>query len=112
MEQMADILRLSEEDLLENIEKLRTNQFVLMSPQRQDERIVRVYEILPEGSEEIDKTDSEGFDKINFEESKSGIEILGMIDEIVKEIRNSEINQTKKETILEKLSKLKEKLEG
>lgn len=112
MEQMADILRLPKEDLLENIEKLRTNQFVLMSPQRQDERIVRVYEILPEGSEEIDKTDSKGFDKINFEESKSGIEILGMIDEIAKEIRNSEINQTKKETILEKLSKLKEKLEG
>lgn len=111
MEQIADILRLSKEELLKNIEKLRANQFVLMSPQRQDERIVRVYEILPEGSEEIDKTDSEGFYRINVEESKAGIEILGIIDEIAKEIRDSEINQVKKEIILEKLFKLKEKLE-
>ena len=111
MEQITDILRLPKEELLENIEKLRINQFVLMSPQRQDEKIIRVYEILPEGSEEIDKTDSEGFDKINFEESKPGIEIIGMIDWIVKEVRNSEINQVKKEIILEKLSELKEKLE-
>ena len=111
MEQIIDILRLSKEELLENIEKLRINQFVLMSPQRQEEKIIRVYEILPEGIEEIDKTDSEGFDKINFKESKPGIEILGLIDAIVKEIQGSEMNQVKKETILEKLSQLKEKLE-
>jgi len=111
MEQIIDILRLSKEELLENIEKLRMNQFVLMSPQRQDEKIIRVYEILPEGIEEIDKTDSEGFDKIKFKESKPDIEILGLIDEIVKEIQGSEMNQEGKEIILEKLSQLKEKLE-
>jgi len=111
MEQIMDILRLTKEELLENIEKLRKNQFVLMSPQRQEEKIIKVYEILPEGIEEIDKTDSEGFDKINFEESKSGIEILGLIDEIIKKIQESETNQIEKEIILEKLSKLKERLE-
>ncbi|MDH3489707.1 MAG: hypothetical protein OEL56_04585 [Nitrosopumilus sp.] len=111
MEQIIDILRLSKDELLENIEKLRMNQFVLMSPQRQEEKIIRVYEILPEGIEEIDKTDSEGFDKIKFKESKPGIEILGLIDEIVKEIQGSEMSQEGKEIILEKLSQLKEKLE-
>lgn len=111
MEQITDILRLSKVELLESIEKLRKSQFVLMSPQRQEGKIIKVYEILPEGIEEIDKTDSEGFDKINFEELKSGIEILGLIDEIVKKIQDSEMNQGEKETILVKLSKLKEKLE-
>jgi hypothetical protein len=111
MEQITDILKIPKAELIENIEKLRKNQFVLMSPQRQEEKIIRMYEILPEGIEEIDKTDSEGFDKINFEESKSGIEILGLIGEISKEIQNSEMNQIKKENILEKLSKLKERLE-
>jgi len=111
MEQITDILRLPKEELLENIEKLRMNQFVLMSPQRQEEKIIRVYEILPEGIEEIDKTDSEGFDNIKFKESKSGIEVLGLIDEVVKEIQGSEMSQVGKEIILEKLSQLKEKLE-
>jgi len=111
MEQITDILRLSKAELLESIEKLRKSQFILMSPQRQEEKIIKVYEILPDGIEEIDKTDSEGFDKINFEELKSGREILGLIDEIVKEIQDSEMNQEEKETILVKLSKLKEKLE-
>jgi len=111
MEQITDILRLSKEEVLENIEKLRKNQFVLMSPQRQEEKIVKIYEILPEGIEEIDKTDSDGFDKLRFKESKPGITLMGLIDEIIKEIQDSEMNQAKKETILEKVYELKEKLE-
>jgi len=108
--QISDILSISEDMIIENLEKLRKNQFVLMSPQRQEEKIVKVYEILPEGIEEIDKTETDGFDKINFVESKP-VEILSIIDEIIKEIQNSPIEQTKKENITEKLSKLKEKLE-
>jgi predicted ArsR family transcriptional regulator len=111
MEQITDILRLSKEEVLENIEKLRKNQFVLMSPQRQEEKIVKIYEILPEGIEEIDKTDSDGFDKLRFKESKPGITLMGLIDEIIKEIQDSEMNQAKKEPILEKVYELKEKLE-
>jgi DNA-binding PadR family transcriptional regulator len=108
--QITDILSISEDMIIENLEKLRKNQFVLMSPQRQEEKIVKVYEILPEGIEEIDKTETDGFDKINFVESKP-VEILSIIDEIVQEIQDSNIEQTKKENITEKLSKLKEKLE-
>jgi DNA-binding PadR family transcriptional regulator len=108
--QITDILSISEDMIIENLEKLRKNQFVLMSPQRQEEKIVKVYEILPEGIEEIDKTETDGFDKIKFVESKP-VEILSIIDEIIKEIQDSNIGQTKKENIAEKLSKLKEKLE-
>ncbi len=60
MKQITDILRTTEDKLMGDVEKLRKNQFVLMSPQRQEDRLVKVYEILPEGIEEIDKTETDG----------------------------------------------------
>ena len=41
-----------------------------MSPQRQEEKLVKVYEILPEGIEEIDKAEINGFHNANFSEPK------------------------------------------
>ncbi len=111
IEQITDILRTSQDKLMADVEKLRKSQLVLMSPQRQKDRLVKIYEILPEGIEEIDKTETEGFDNTNFDESKSEVEILSIIDEIVKEINDSQIEQLKKDSIAEKLSKLKNKLE-
>jgi len=111
MEQITDIIRTSKDKLKEDLEKLRKNQFVLMSPQRQEGRLVKVYEILPEGVEEIDKTETEGFDNTNFGEPKPEKEILGLIDEIIEMIQGSQIDQTEKNSITEKLSKLKDRLE-
>ncbi len=111
MEQIIDILRISKDKLIVDVEKLRKTQFVLMSPQIQKEKLVKIYEILPEGIEKIDKTETEGFDNTNFDESKSEVEILELIDEVVKELNNSQMEQLKKDSITEKLSKLKEKLE-
>ncbi len=110
MKQMVDILRTSEDRLIEDLEKLRKSQFVLMAPQRQEDRLVKVYEILPEGIEEIDKTETVGFDNTNFDEFKPGVEILSIIDEIVKEIQDFQMDQSKKDSITGKLSKLKDKL--
>lgn len=109
--QIADILKTSESELIEDIERLRKKQLILMSPQRQEEKIVKIFEILSDGIQEIDKTEIEGFSNIDFEKIEPAIEILSMIDEIVKEIQDSQIDQTKKETIVKKLSKLKDKLE-
>ena len=111
MEQIADILRTSEDKLMEDVEKLRKNQFVLMSPQRKEGKLVKVYEILPEGVEAIDKTETEGFNNTNFDEPKPDGEILSLIDEIVKEIQDSQIDQSEKDSITKKLSKLKDRLE-
>ena len=109
--QIEDILKISRNELVEDIEKLRKNQFVLMSPQRIEEKIIKVYEILPEGVEEIDKTESEGFNNVNFGEIKPEIEILSIVDEVIKEIQDSQLEEIKKNTIIKKLSKLKSKLE-
>jgi hypothetical protein len=111
MEQIMGILRISKDKLIVDVEKLRKTQFVLMSPQRQKEKLVKIYEILPEGIEEIDKTETKGFDNTNFNESKSEVEILELIDEVIKELNDSQMEQLKKDSITEKLSKLKEKLE-
>ena len=108
--QMMIILRISEEKLMNELEKLRKNQFVLMSPQRIEEKLVKVYEILSEGVEEIDSTETKGFNNISSEE-KSEVEIFTIINEIVKEVQESQIEQTKKDIITEKLSNLKNKLE-
>lgn len=107
--QIEDILKISKEDLVENIEKLRKNQFVLMSPQRIEDKVIKIYEILPEGIEEIDKTD--GFEKTEFGVIKQEIEILSVVELIIKEIQDTQLEQTKKDSIIEKLTKLKEKLE-
>ena len=111
IDQIEDILKISRNELAEDIEKLRKNQFVLMSPQRIEEKIIKVYEILPEGVEEIDKTESEGFNNVNFGEIKPEIEILSIVDEVIKEIQDSQLEGIKKNTIIKKLSKLKSKLE-
>jgi len=111
MKQIIDILRISEDKLMADVEKLRKSQFVLMSPQRQKEKLVKMYEILPEGIEEIDKTETKGFDNTNFDQPRPEVEILSLIDEIAKEIQDFQIAQSKKDSITGKLSNLKDKLE-
>lgn len=111
IEQIAGILRTSQDKLIEDLEKLRKNQFVLMSPQRIEDKLVKVYEILPEGVEKIDKTEVDGFNNTDFDESKPKVEILSIIDEIEKAIQDSQMEQSEKDSINEKLSKLKDRLE-
>ena len=111
MQEISDILKISKTELFEEVEKLRKSQLILMSPQRQEEKLVKVFEILPEGIDEIDKTETDGFDKIQFGEHQSEVEILNKIDEIVKEIESAQIEQRKKDSIIKKLSELRERLE-
>ncbi len=111
MEQIENILKISKEELFTEIEKLRKNQFVLMSPQRLDEKLIKVYEILPEGIEIIDKTETEGFENTKFGDTKQEVEILSIMDEIRKEIHDSQLDKSKKDLISEKLSMLKDRLE-
>ena len=110
MDQISDILKISKEELSNEIEKLRKSQLVLMSPQRQDEKIVKVFEILSEGIEEIDKTETEGFDKIKFGEEKPEMEVLDTVNEIIKEVQDAALDQERKESIVKKLAELKTKL--
>jgi hypothetical protein len=111
IKQISDILKISADKLDADLEKLRQSQFVLMSPQRQDEKIVKMFEILPEGIKELDRTEARGFDKTKLGEAEPEKEILSTIDEVIADIQGTEITQAKKGQITKKLSSLKERLE-
>ncbi len=109
--QIESTLKISRNEIIEEIEKLRKNQFVLMSPQRIEDKVIKVYEILSEGILKIDKTETEGFGNTKFGEVKQDVEILSVIELIIKEIQETQLEQSKKDSIIEKLSAIKEKLE-
>ena len=111
IEQITESITISKNEILENLETLRKHQFIIMLPQRQEEKIIKVYEIQSEGIEKINKTEKEGFENIEFNESGKNLEILTSIDEIVNEIKKIETSQLEKEEIIKKLLKLKDNLE-
>lgn len=108
---ISSFLLLSQAQIQDEIEDLRKRQLVLMSPLRNETGIVKMYEILYEGIEEIKKAQSEGFqNKPNM--GKSQIEILSMIEETIEEIKAlQEISEVRKEKIVSNLLRIKDKLE-
>ena len=111
LNQIIEILAIDEDKIIHEIEQLRKNQLVLMSPQRQGDKLIKIYEILPEGIYRIDKTETEGFDQINLGESKVNGEILEIIDKIKEEIQITGISESEKNNIIVKLDNLKNRLE-
>lgn len=108
IETISVTLKKSEIEIDGEIEKLRKNQLVLMSPLRVESKIVKMYEILPEGIEKLKKIEESGDQKDNLEEKNPKIESTLLIDQIIKEIsKGTEFN---KENIIQKLNEIKEKL--
>ena len=110
LQEIIETINNSEDKVFEELEKLRKSQLVLMSPQRLDDKLIKVYEILPEGIQLIDKTETQGFENINFQKNQSNGEILETIEEIVYEIKNSNCSENEKNKIIEKLNTLKNNL--
>ena len=108
-ETISDFLKKPEIKLIDEIEKLRKNQLILMSPLRQESKIIKMYEILPEGIEKIKEIEETGFQNDSLEEKKPRIEIFELIDQIRKEI-NEEPEFNNKKNIILKLDQIKEKL--
>ena len=111
IDQITDILGASEDKIKQELEELRKNEFVLMSPQRQEEKLIKIYEILPEGIQEIDKTDTQGFNKSNFRKVTLNGGIIEIINQIQNEIQKSNITEHDKNKIIEKVKYLKNRLE-
>ena len=84
IEDIATYLMVSQDDVFKELEELRKNHLVLMSPMRNQNEIVKMYEILPEGVEEVQKAISEGVLSIP---TNSESELEPIIDEIIKEIK-------------------------
>jgi hypothetical protein len=110
LKQIVDIIEESEEKSIAEIEKLRKNQLILMSPQRKEGKVIKIYEILPEGIDQIDKTETEGFENVKFEDSKYNIEILETINELDKQIEKLQISNIEKKDIKNKINDLRNQL--
>lgn len=106
-EEIAEFLQKSEQEVFEQIENLRKNQFVLMSPQRIDERIVKCYEILPEGTEKLKSVEKDGFEKDDLKSVNFEIEATSLLNESIKEINETDLTADKKEKIVSKLEQIK-----
>ena len=111
IEKIASFLLLSPDQIQTEIEDLRKRQLVLMSPLRNETGIVKMYEILPEGIEEIKKAQIEGVQN-KPQIIKSQIEILSIIDEAVEEIKGLDgILEERKNKIISNILQIKDKLE-
>ena len=110
LKEIIDIIQESEEKSITEIEKLRKNQLILMSPQRKEGKVIKIYEILPEGIDQIDKTETEGFENVKFKDSKYNIEILETINELDKQIEKLQISNIEKEDIKIKINDLRNQL--
>lgn len=110
LEKISLFLLILPEKIHKEIEDLRKRQLILMSPLRIDSRIIRIFEILPEGIEQI-KTYSKGFqNKPDIRTPR--VEILSIIDETIEEIKKLDIiPKEKKDMILSNIVKIKEQLE-
>ena len=108
---ISSFLLLSEDLILNEIEDLRKRQLVLMSPFRNETGLVKMYEILPEGIEQIKKAQSEGVQNKPVIK-KPQIEIWSIIEETIEQVRGLEgISEEKKDDIISNLLKIKDKLE-
>jgi len=107
-EEISKFLQKAEDEIFDEIEKLRKNNLVLMSPQRAESKIIRVFEILPEGSEKLERAEKgvadEDLTKIN-----PTTEIASILNQLIKEINELEITNEKKEELVSKLNTVKEK---
>ena len=111
LEKISSFLLLSKDLIQNEIEDLRKRQLVLMSPFRNETGLVKMYEILPEGIEQIKKAQSEGVQN-KPEIKKPQIEIWSIIEETIEEVRGLEgISDEKKDGIISNLLKIKDKLE-
>ena len=107
--EISNFLKKTEKEVYDEIENLRKNHFVLMSPQRTDSKIIKIYEILPEGAEKLKIVEKEGFEKHELEKTtKPNIEIFSIVNHVIKEINDSDIASEKKEKIISNLVKIKE----
>ncbi|MCI4432339.1 MAG: hypothetical protein JHC41_01845 [Nitrosopumilus sp.] len=108
--EISKYLKKSEIDLIDEIEKLRS-QWVLMLPIKQVNRIIKTYKILPEGIEKIKRVDGETYEISNLEKiNDSKIEILELLNQIIKEISQEHDDGKKNYGLILKLNQIKEKL--
>ena len=100
-------------DISQELETLRKKELILMSPQRTDRGLEKMYEILPAGIEELEKINSKGVQhsELILEKKSPEKDVFELLDEI-KKILETEASEIKsKNTLIEKIDQIKSKLQ-
>lgn len=108
--EISKVLKVPNFDVERDLESLRKNQMVLMSPIRKENRVIKSFEILQEGREYLQKIESQEIPEKISGTPPTEVEILGLIDQITNEINQSELQKESKEKIISKLHKIKDRL--
>lgn len=106
-EDISEILGEPSEDVFAEIEEMRKDQLVLMSPLREKDRLVKMYEILPEGIEAVKKIENGSIQTTSIGKRGTGTEVLELIDEIIADVKES--GSVNMDAIIGKLNHLREK---
>ena len=111
---ISEVLGMQPETVFEEVEKLRRDRLVLMSPLRQEGKLVRVYEILPEGIEAARRIEAEGVRGAGPAEGAAATnpksELMELVDEIIADVEES--GHAGSGHAVRKLNRLREKLGG
>ena len=111
IEKISSFLDIPEKEIENEVERLRKQRLVLMSPLRDERGLIKFYELLPEGVDELEKAQSDK-PTIESKETKLENEILGITIELIREIKDlHEISEEKKHRLISKLNQIKENLE-
>jgi len=111
IEKISSYLLLLPNQVYLEIEDLRKRHLVLMSPLRTKSGIEKMYEILPEGIEQIKIAQSEGIhNKPEF--GKPELEVLSIFNKTIEEIQSvNGISNEKKSRIISQILQIKDKLQ-
>ena len=107
IDDIVNILGIDSDVIVDSLTKMRERELVLMSTQRHDNRLVKIYEILPKGVTLIDVKETDKFDT----DTIQNFEIYEIVDQIRDMIKNSQMNDSQKTDILAKITTLKSRLE-
>jgi len=95
------------------IEDLRKNRLVLMSASRAGGGLERVFEILPEGKDELERISSQGRGYSDPRQGKTpDAEVRGLLGEISESLEDSGMDEETRRGVLEKISKIRSKLDA
>jgi len=110
IDEISRILKKSEIELNNEIEKLRKMELILMLPIRRENIMIKTYEILPEGIEKIKKVQENGY-QFDLEKTiDSKVEIQRLLDQLIKEIDEKFYDEPNSHDVILKLYQIKEKL--
>lgn len=110
-DRLAAYLNESRERIDSELKVLRRSRLVMMSALRSERGLGQVFEILPEGQKRLEEIRMQAHPGPR-PEGDADSEILGLLAEIVKNLRESDLDDASREAIIRKVSEVRSRLDA